>query len=352
MSYVVLVQGEQYPNIGAICRTWDLDYAAASVVQQKADAAERCGATFLLAHPTTALGMSDAGSDSDTQMRNLEDLGDEDSDTCVGSEPSDIRAGAAALSGLDAKENDENRPPSLSQIDAEEEDDSCSLCYLCRAALGPRADPDTRGFRCSTCPFGVQCETCCAQTHLGGGSHLLQEWDHVRGQWGPERRIAQVLLTMRKLCGVCDAELAGRNTMPVPGTILCLDCGPKLLCPDCCREAHAMRPLHVLREWDQGWRASSVTALGLQYDLGHGGEECLWPIQPSSDLMVITMNGLHKLKVKYCGCGMAERGERGRWKQVLEVGWYRASLISSGICSAFPILDPNVERSYEPRPAE
>ncbi|KAJ7119380.1 hypothetical protein C8R46DRAFT_1050808 [Mycena filopes] len=197
---------------------------------------------------------------------------------------------------------DDHKVPTFTEIDTECDD--LDHCDICRCALGSAADPGTRAFRCFTCTMGVQCETCCSQSHLlrglGGQPHVLQEWHNIAREWGPEFGIEDVMASLRK-------------------------------------------------EWEAGWRRSTLAEQGMVYHFGHAGRPCLWPKEPASTLMVIARTGMHKIQVKYCGCGDFERGALGEWQQIRAAGWHRAGLITPGICATYPILSGEAERSYQPR---
>ncbi|KAJ7758064.1 hypothetical protein B0H16DRAFT_1721174 [Mycena metata] len=291
-------------------------------------------------------------------MPDLQDLNGEESDTVVAS--SDVqswfyigpngnkRAILGEISSATDTGGDENQPATLGEnqprtlTEIDTADDNATHCDICQNTLGPQAHAGTRAFRCHTCVLSIQCEMCCSQSHLIWGSpegvHALQEWDNAARKWGPFRTIADLMSSMTKLCGACNTILAGPYTMLPVGTVMCLDCGPRLFCADCCKAEHEMRPLHITREWelDGGWRAASLAELGMEYHFGHNRRPCVWPMEPVAVLMVIAENGLHKIMVKYCGCGGFERGALGWWRQIEDMGWYRAGIISSAICSTFP----------------
>ncbi|KAJ7889256.1 hypothetical protein B0H13DRAFT_1888091 [Mycena leptocephala] len=246
----------------------------------------------------------------------------------------------------DCEESDnEERAPMISQIDAVED---LAHCDMCRTVLGPRADADSRAFCCFNCELSVQCETCCSQTHLCSTAHTLQkEWDNVAREWGASMDICEFMPGLAKLCGVCEMELGGRDAMLQHGTIMCGDCGPKLMCKRCCLTEHKTKPLHRLRVWERGWQPTTLAQEGLIINLGHGGLPCLWPINPPIAMTVIGKSTVQTVNVKMCGCGIFEPGAAGDWAQIKAIGWYRAGLIHPRVCTTFRVLSREYETEYE-----
>ncbi|KAJ7025307.1 hypothetical protein C8F04DRAFT_1191578 [Mycena alexandri] len=279
--------------------------------------------------------------DVDSTMPPVEDVSDDsDSD----GEP-DSSSTCAAEEG-----------PSLSKIDGDCDDiqhgdcDDIQHCDMCPKTLGATADAGTRAFRCHSCELSVQCETCCSQAHLMKDTHVIQEWNNISREWGEQVGMPDVMSSLAKNCGSCNTHLAAPNSVLPKKTVLCLDCGPSLLCGLCFQSKHKLRALHRVRIWDQGWRASTLAELGFEYSLGHDGSACLWPLE-TTWLKVITYGGYHNIRVKYCGCGKFEAGELGRWQQVRAMGFHRAGIISSSVCATFRVLSPEQEKEYDPEPS-
>ncbi|KAJ7142168.1 hypothetical protein C8R46DRAFT_1233203 [Mycena filopes] len=239
---------------------------------------------------------------------------------------------------------DTGEAPSLNKIDT---DGDATQCDHCTKKLGAAGEPGTRVFRCQTCHASVQCETCCSGAHLTQATHILQQWDEPSRQWGEQFGIPEVMSSLPKLCGACDVQLAAANCALPWDTVMCIECGPKLLCTRCFQSEHKMRPLHRIKVWQGGWLQSTLTDQGLEFHLGHGGRRCMWPLD-AARLTVIGRNGCHNIVVRYCGCGLFEPGEAGRWQQILAIGWHRAGLISQHICSSFRVLTAEQERQYAP----
>jgi hypothetical protein len=104
------------------------------------------------------------------------------------------------------------------------------------------------------------------------------------------------------------------------GTVKCQDCfGSLLQCHACIVKAHRDLPLHQIevcvmnRHWmqllisPQTWNSSffnknTLSNLGLQVQLGHGGGIC--PYAPSSltRIIVLDISGVHNVSVDFCNC--------------------------------------------------
>ncbi|KAJ7023232.1 hypothetical protein C8F04DRAFT_1193688 [Mycena alexandri] len=87
----------------------------------------------------------------------------------------------------------------------------------------------------------------------------------------------------------------------------CHDCGQFLQCTTCCLSHHALTPLHVIKEWNgEFWIEASLTALGLVYQLGHGGFPCVVPDDKIYKMVVIEAPIIHQLHIKYCKCSKSD----------------------------------------------
>jgi hypothetical protein len=176
-----------------------------------------------------------------------------------------------------------------------------------------------------------------------------------------------IMPTMAKICSHCKIELAAAGMMLPIGTIRCQDC-PRLLCGGCCVPQHRRAPLHrvqvshdsvfsvgelaliLIQVWDGGWQRTTLAEEGLEYQLGHGGDACMWPLDVTP-MTVIDWTGCQTVQLKYCGCGGFERGAVGRWNQILANGWYRAGLVHPQICATFRVLsDEDYELRYQFEP--
>ncbi|KAJ7678866.1 hypothetical protein DFH06DRAFT_1315842 [Mycena polygramma] len=243
-----------------------------------------------------------------------------------------------------ARDTCEEEGQTISELDAATEE--LSHCELCFCSLGPCADDvDSRAFRCCECVLSVQCETCCAQTHLRSEDHTLQEWDNVAREWGPSVSLREMLSTMAKICAACEMEVAARDAMLSEGTFMCTDCGPKLYCQSCCMKEHRRKPLHRVQIWEGGWKATTLADEGLIHHLGHQGQPCLWPLQPPAEVMVMC-NGPQAVILQFCGCGNFEPGRAGEWSQIRANGWFRAGLVHPRVCAAFRVMSDQQEALY------
>ncbi|KAJ7169178.1 hypothetical protein C8R43DRAFT_1121070 [Mycena crocata] len=227
----------------------------------------------------------------------------------------------------------------ISDIDRDYEADG--QCDLCSIPLGPHIDPEARAFRCCHCELGIQCEKCFAEAHWGVHTHIVQEWQCETRAWGPRQMLNdhELAFNLVKSCGSCCVEIAPANSMMPPGTILCETCGLMLLCARCCRSEHRREPLHKIKVWEGGWEESTLRAEGFVYQLGHGGQACLSPEEPSRPMLVIDISGCQTVQVKFCGCGRYDEGESGNWKQILDNGWFESSLVHPAACATFKVLE-------------
>ncbi|KAJ7684865.1 hypothetical protein DFH06DRAFT_1118521 [Mycena polygramma] len=251
-----------------------------------------------------------------------------------------------SLSEVSDESSDEEAglPTSLSAIDA---DDTVNHCDMCKKSLDAD-DEDSRAFRCYNCELAVQCETCCSARHISSTrvAHMLQEWNHEAQAWSKQQETGAFMSTMTKACSSCKIELATQSrAFQDGGALICLDCHANLYCLRCCLRAHQREPLHRLKIWWEGrWTATTLADEGLVVNLGHGGEACLYPSGPVVGLTVLTMRGIHRVNVRFCGCGKFESSDEGEWHQILANGWHRATLLHRRVCATFKIMSTAVER--------
>ncbi|KAJ7175315.1 hypothetical protein C8R46DRAFT_1213799 [Mycena filopes] len=172
-------------------------------------------------------------------------------------------------------------------------------------------------------------------------AHLLQEWNATVKEWGDEQRLADVMSTMVKVCAECKMELAPANTMLPDGAVMCTDClvpQNKILCRKCCMFVHRSEPLHRVQVWERGWRSTTLEALGLIYHVGHEGRACVWPVEPPTSMTVITLGGVQRVTMKFCGCGKYPTGPDAQWEQIRAVGWHESLYKQDRVCSTFSLL--------------
>ncbi|KAF7307926.1 CxC2 domain-containing protein [Mycena kentingensis (nom. inval.)] len=139
-----------------------------------------------------------------------------------------------------------------------------------------------------------------------------------------------------------------RNTYANGGRIFrCQDCGPSLQCRDCLETRHVQTPLHVVKEWNgEFWTGAALHRLDLkddspqslrmQFQLGHDDGHCPRPLPPHR-LVVIDSNGVFTLDVCPCGCSHSLR--RNLMGQLIDNGWYPATVTELGTCATFRVLD-------------
>ncbi|THU99178.1 hypothetical protein K435DRAFT_604125, partial [Dendrothele bispora CBS 962.96] len=82
---------------------------------------------------------------------------------------------------------------------------------------------------------------------------------------------------------------------PLEPTYRCIDCFyTGLICQDCCVEDHRANPLHRIQ-------VRVIVVLFVQ--LGHlDGSTCPSPVPGPSKMIVIHTNGIHRVRMNYCGC--------------------------------------------------
>ncbi|KAJ7059939.1 hypothetical protein C8F01DRAFT_1254038 [Mycena amicta] len=117
----------------------------------------------------------------------------------------------------------------------------------------------------------------------------------------------------------------------------CEDCmDPRLLCQECSVAAHRRQPLHHILRWTGLFFVrTSLKALGLRIQFGHGGERCVRPLPGHEDFVVLEQNGIHEVAVDFCGC---ERREDD-FKQLLRRRWFPATTGRPQTCATFQCLD-------------
>ncbi|KAJ7742488.1 hypothetical protein DFH07DRAFT_777724 [Mycena maculata] len=138
-------------------------------------------------------------------------------------------------------------------------------------------------------------------------------------------------------CVFCKKE---HTTTPnaVTRIFKCGDCGQFLQCMDCCVSRHALTPLHTVQEWNGSfWAKSSLAALGLVYQLGHGGFPCVYPDERIRKLTVIEAPIIYEVRVRYCKCDKSD--EADNLAQLLRNAWYPVTVTDPGTCATFKTLD-------------
>ncbi|KAJ7475078.1 hypothetical protein B0H11DRAFT_2158575 [Mycena galericulata] len=131
-------------------------------------------------------------------------------------------------------------------------------------------------------------------------------------------------------CGGCGAESPAFRCRDGDCT------GRQLFCATCIVSQHWALPLHWIEEWVViNFERRSLKELGLRVQLGHPpGQGCAFRWSVHDDFTVIHTNGIHNVKLDYCGCGKAAE-ERD---QLLDACWWPATPKEPGTCCTFTTL--------------
>ncbi|KAK7017988.1 hypothetical protein VNI00_018477, partial [Paramarasmius palmivorus] len=122
----------------------------------------------------------------------------------------------------------------------------------------------------------------------------------------------------------------------------CRDCfSLGLLCKECTLESHQERPLDIIEMWNgRFFEHITLVNMGLVVQLGHLSNT-LCPAPNShvpKNFTVLHTNGLHRIRVQYCGCG--EAGELLQMRQqLLSHQWYPATTKVPQTCFTFRLLE-------------
>ncbi|KAK7433784.1 hypothetical protein VKT23_020552 [Stygiomarasmius scandens] len=120
----------------------------------------------------------------------------------------------------------------------------------------------------------------------------------------------------------------------------CLDCnGATQVCEECIVEHHWSNPFHRVEKWnDKFFEWVSLSDLGLRIQLEHlDGTSCSCPLPASQGLTVLHSNGIHEVKVDYCGCACGVHLEN--WEQIIRNEWFPATTEHPQTCCTFHILE-------------
>jgi hypothetical protein len=93
-------------------------------------------------------------------------------------------------------------------------------------------------------------------------------------------------------------------------TARCVHCYQSdLVCPQCLTEHHRRHLFtHVAEVWDdmdQFFKRHQVTTIpGAEFtvSLGHAGEQCPCQSDKAYKINLVDLNGIHEMKIRYCGC--------------------------------------------------
>ncbi|KIJ19291.1 hypothetical protein PAXINDRAFT_68861, partial [Paxillus involutus ATCC 200175] len=106
----------------------------------------------------------------------------------------------------------------------------------------------------------------------------------------------------------------------------------------CILSSHQQNPLHKLKEWTGVFfKRKTLKDFGLHIQLGHPvGEKCCRPRSSKNDKFVVIHNdGIHVIRLDFCGCETAETLTR----QLLCVRWFPASSDKPRTATTFSILE-------------
>ncbi|KAI0689949.1 hypothetical protein BC835DRAFT_1228821, partial [Cytidiella melzeri] len=117
----------------------------------------------------------------------------------------------------------------------------------------------------------------------------------------------------------------------------CQDCfGDGLFCKNCCVDTHASSPLHRMQEWTgHFFRKISLRELGLVAHLGEHTAEATCIMPRRKTLVVLHVNGIHRVVVDFCGC----RNDVDAYRQLLRASWYPATPLQPETCATFELLE-------------
>ncbi|KAI0038301.1 hypothetical protein FA95DRAFT_1505875 [Auriscalpium vulgare] len=131
-----------------------------------------------------------------------------------------------------------------------------------------------------------------------------------------------------------------RSCRERPATIRCRDCaGFELFCAECTVAFHVRCPFHWTERWNGTFfERSPLSSLGLRLQLCHTpGMKCGSLSPARDDFVVLHTNGVHKVKVDYCGCGLSTGLERRQ--QFMRSGLWPATVVDPQTAATFACLD-------------
>ncbi|KAJ7430891.1 hypothetical protein B0H11DRAFT_2262792 [Mycena galericulata] len=167
----------------------------------------------------------------------------------------------------------------------------------------------------------------------------MSEFPQIQQLFSDEmlRRAALGNWTAKQTCALCEKAVAD-SADTFTACYRCNDCGEFLQCRECCLSRHASSPLHLLEEWTgRYWKNTNLMALGLIYQLGHGGFRCKFPEPTVRTLVVIDTSGIHKIRYRFCACTLSDSANN--LCQLLRNAWYPATKTDPDTCATFNVLD-------------
>ncbi|KAF7320103.1 CxC2 domain-containing protein [Mycena kentingensis (nom. inval.)] len=110
----------------------------------------------------------------------------------------------------------------------------------------------------------------------------------------------------------------------------CLHCGPFLQCEACTRARHEQLPLHTPQFWNGAfWEAASLYKAPRPGSVGLGMRE----------IVVVDVHGIVRVTTRFCDCTDKLRYRHGLLSQLLQNGWYPATIDEPATCATFRALD-------------
>ncbi|KAJ7254763.1 hypothetical protein C8J57DRAFT_1656827, partial [Mycena rebaudengoi] len=109
----------------------------------------------------------------------------------------------------------------------------------------------------------------------------------------------------------------------------CRTCGAFLQCESCCKTEH---------EWSgECWISVSLRALGVVFQLGHGGLPCVYPDSKINVMTVVDSPYIHRISFRYCKCSRSDYADN--LQQLLRNSWWPATVTSPATCVTFATLE-------------
>ncbi|KAJ7173526.1 hypothetical protein C8R46DRAFT_1215455 [Mycena filopes] len=173
----------------------------------------------------------------------------------------------------------------------------------------------------------------------GSSDNPMSEFPQIQQLFSDEilRRAGLGNWARAPACVICKCPVAEAAATFTP-CYRCSDCGQFLQCRSCCLERHATAPLHLLEVWGgHFWKKTTLRALGLVYQLGHGGFPCRSPEATTRTLVVIDSSGIHKISYHFCGCALSDHANN--LAQFLRNDWYPASMTDPDTVATYDVLD-------------
>ncbi|KAJ7178547.1 hypothetical protein C8R43DRAFT_1117924 [Mycena crocata] len=101
-------------------------------------------------------------------------------------------------------------------------------------------------------------------------------------------------ITLASACTLCDTG----------GPVFrCLTCDGPPVCSTCMLSIHRRLPVHDIEKWSDGrWEGTTLHAMGLVYQEGHGGGPCPNPAPTTEEHWMLYRSGIYELTTRACKC--------------------------------------------------